>query len=225
MSTATYEKLASLATGAQAKVLALVGENKRVLELGCSSGYMSLAMFKAGCNVTGLDNDHKALDIARSRGVDARYADLNDPATALLTIEPGAFDVIVAADVLEHLVWPETTLSALKRYLASGGYIVASIPNVAHGALRLALLAGTWPVQSVGLLDETHLRFYTGDGIVRLFGDAGWSINAMYRIDRPLDMTEIPWPQSNPSFRAIADQLVKDPDALTYQYIVQATVG
>ena len=84
-------------------------------------------------------------------------------------------------DVLEHLKDPWAILGNIKENLKPDGYVVASIPNIAHGAIRLALLEGRFDYTSLGILDDTHLRFFTRESIFELFRKS-W---LLYRNRRP----------------------------------------
>ncbi len=86
------------------------------------------------------------------------------------------FDVVVAGDVLEHLPRPEDLLSALKPLLAPGGTLLVSLPNVANVTVRAALLAGRFPYADRGILDRTHLRFYTRASARGLLAAAGFQV-------------------------------------------------
>src|SRR5690606_18789217 len=112
-------------------------------------------------------------------------------------------------------------LTAVRALLRPGGYVVASIPNVAHGSVRLALLGGHFPYGEKGLLDRTHLRFYTRHTIEGLFANTGYAIRQLLRHEKALDASEIKFDKS-----AVPDEvyqsLVNDPDARTYQFIVAA---
>ena len=88
----------------------------------------------------------------------------------------GEYDVIVFADVLEHLRDPERVLRSLAPFLARGGRVLASIPNVAHWSIRWRLLAGRWQYQDRGILDRTHLRFFTRETALALFASAGLAV-------------------------------------------------
>lgn len=85
------------------------------------------------------------------------------------TFAAGSFDVVLFADVAEHRMDPGQALRDARRLLAPGGRVVASIPNCAHGDVRLMLLAGHFPCQRTGLLDSTHVRFLTRHTVPRLF--------------------------------------------------------
>jgi len=82
------------------------------------------------------------------------------------------FDVIIFGDVLEHVAWPENILNKFKNYLYDDGIIIASIPNVANIITRINLLFGNWNYQNSGILDNTHLRFFTKKTALELFKKA-----------------------------------------------------
>src|SRR5205814_3929808 len=98
----------------------------------------------------------------------------------------GAFDAIVCADVLEHLRDPRAALAALGRALADDGQVLVSIPNVAHLWMRLSLLAGRFEYAERGILDRTHLRFFTRRTLVTLLTDAGLRATRMTSTPVPL---------------------------------------
>lgn len=96
-----------------------------------------------------------------------------------------------SGDVLEHLKDPLAALRRSVRTLRADGYIVASIPNVAHGDVRIALLNGTFPYTDVGLLDRTHLQLFTLASVRQLFADACLRVDELRRVLRPLFQTEL----------------------------------
>ncbi len=131
------------------------------------------------------------------------------------------FDVIVFGDVLEQLKHRLLTLIRLKSFLRSEGYVIASIPNVAHGSVRLALMQGKFEYLPFGLLDETHLRFFTRESVEQLFDAAGLSITGLERTTRDILETEI-----KVNTEAIEDEILElvreAPEATTYQFVVKA---
>jgi SAM-dependent methyltransferase len=130
------------------------------------------------------------------------------------------FDAILFADVLEHLRDPAALLRRVRPLVREGGVVVASIPNVAHASVRLALLGGSFRYREQGLLDEGHLRFFTRDGIQDLFESSGYLITQWLRRRLELEETEIPVPREVPDeARAWA---TGDPEATTYQFVVCA---
>jgi SAM-dependent methyltransferase len=131
------------------------------------------------------------------------------------------FDVIVAADVLEHLKDPAAVLRAIKKRLRPGGYLVLSVPNVAHGSVRLALLQGRFDYTDLGLLDRTHLRFFTRQTIVELLRDAGFAVGHLECQELMIDRGEVSFDMNQLSSELL-DGLSKDVEARTYQFILVA---
>lgn len=197
---------------------------EKILELGCSSGYLSRFLKQdLGCSVVGVDIDRDALKEAAAFCDKAIVADLDDGAW-LEKIARDRFDTILCADVLEHLKNPAVLLASLKPFLNPNGRVLASIPNVAHAAIRLELLQGHFDYESLGLLDETHLHFYTLDGCVGMFmqagflcSDVGYSIHdiADEVIDSCLQAAGV-------SISNQGRQRLHAPDATAFQYIIEA---
>jgi SAM-dependent methyltransferase len=201
-------------------VVELVEPGSRVLEFGCASGYMSQVLRdRLGASVVGVELDAEAARLAathcdRVLVGDAEELDLE----AELGVE--RFDAVLFADVLEHLRDPAALLRRVRPFVAEGGVIVASIPNVAHASVRLALLGGSFRYREEGLLDQGHLRFFTREGIQDLFEGAGYLITQWLRRRLELDETEIAVPSGVPEeARAWA---TGDPEATTYQFVVCA---
>lgn len=163
-------------TQARPELVALVNPaGLRVLEVGCATGAMGAALLDQGAReVVGLDLFEPAVAEARQRLTAAHRVDLN--ALPDLPYPDGHFDLVTCADVLEHLVDPAAVLRHLRRWLADDGRLLVSIPNVRHESVVLPLLVnGEWAYQDFGILDRTHLRFYTRSGVLRLLEDAGFA--------------------------------------------------
>lgn len=203
-----------------ADVVRLVGDGKRVLELGPATGYMSHAFVGRGCRVIGIEIDPGMAE--RSAEFCERVI-VGDLDTLDLEAELGEerFDAIVAADVLEHLKDPLGALKRLRPFLDPDGAFVISIPNIAHGSVRLALLSGRFEYRELGLLDSTHLRFFTRETLEQLLDEAELGLAELHRHDLNLDASEVPFdPEAvSPEVRA---ELERDPDARTYQFVVKA---
>lgn len=202
-------------------VVRLVGAGKRVLELGPATGYMSKVFRDRDCSVVGVEVDPGMAESA------AQYCErviVGDIESLDFESEFGAdrFDVIVAADVLEHLKDPLTVLRNLASYLTPElGFFVVSLPNVAHGSVRLALLEGDFSYQRHGLLDKTHLRFFTRATIEKLFDDADLAIVEIDRRVLNIDASEVQFNRSSVSDDLLAF-MERDPDARTYQFVLRA---
>jgi SAM-dependent methyltransferase len=147
---------------------------KRVLDVGCAAGAMGAAMLSAGAaEVAGIEVHPPAAALARGRLTAVFGYDLE--AMPALPYPDGYFDVITLADVLEHLSDPAAALRHLRRWLADDGRIVCSLPNVRHESVLLPLLLqGRWDYADAGILDRTHLRFFTLESMLQLLRDAGF---------------------------------------------------
>ncbi len=150
-------------------IAARVADGARVLDAGAGEGAFAEELKARGCTVVALEVDPARAEAARARGLDVAVRNLE---TAGLD-DLGRFDIVVCADVLEHLVDPAAALQKLKGTLAPGGKIIASIPNVAFYGVRLRLLAGRFDYTETGILDRTHLRFFTRASARRLLEEAG----------------------------------------------------
>ena len=144
-----------------AKILRMVGRNKRVLELGMASGHMSRVMKEQlGCTVVGveIDQDEAAKGAPYCERV---IADDIEQINLEAVLGGDRFDVILCADVLEHLRDPWETLGKVGRFLAPDGKLVISVPNAGFNGLLAELCNGKFSYRKRGLLDGTHLRFFT----------------------------------------------------------------
>jgi 2-polyprenyl-3-methyl-5-hydroxy-6-metoxy-1,4-benzoquinol methylase len=201
-------------------VLELVEPGARVLEFGCASGYMSQALQdRRGATVVGVELDAEAAQLAAAH---AERVLVGDAEELDLEAELGGerFDAIVFADVLEHLRDPAALLRRVRPLVADNGVVIASIPNVAHASVRLALLGGSFRYRNQGLLDQTHLRFFTREGVQDLFESSGFVITQWQRRRLEVEETEIPVPRGIPD--SARTWVTGDPEATTYQFVVCA---
>lgn len=197
----------------------LVGSGRRVLDIGCAAGDMARILQAQGNTVVGVEIDPEAADLARAACERVIVADLDT--LELDQIGGELFDVILAGDVLEHLKDPTAVLARLRQALAADGYVVATIPNVAHASVRLALLQGTFPYAELGLLDRTHLRFFTLSTVREMFADAGLAIVDLHHLYKPIEHAEVPFdPERVPA--VVMDALQNDQQATIYQFVVVA---
>ncbi len=208
---------------AHAKVASFVGSDKRVADIGCGPGNIARLLQERACSVVGLDANAEALAAAAPYCVRTVLANL-DRESLSDVLRGERFDVIVFADVLEHLRNPKQTLLQSKALLRSGGNVVASIPNIAHGAIRLSLLLGTFEYQPLGILDETHLRWFTRATVVRLFRECGFAIEALERTALPVfsDSSLIPRVNEADFPATLASAIELADEAETLQFIVKA---
>jgi 2-polyprenyl-3-methyl-5-hydroxy-6-metoxy-1,4-benzoquinol methylase len=146
----------------------------RILDVGTASGYIGRELRHLGfTNLVGVDRDVDCAAVARSNYHEFIVRDVEQQP---LGDEIGDFDVVICADVLEHIVDPLTQLRHLARRLKPAGMAVVSLPNVANWTVRLTLLAGRFPYADRGILDRTHLRFFTRRSARQLIEKAGFAI-------------------------------------------------
>ena len=151
----------------------MIPSGARVLDVGCGTGSVSRLIIDAcQCTVFGIEPDADRAAAASANGIEVVGAQLTEE----LIPQLGLFDVVLFADVLEHLVDPFETLRLAQKFLRVGGAIVASLPNVAHWTVRLNLLRGRFDYQPVGIMDATHLRWFTLRSLHRLFTQADYRI-------------------------------------------------
>lgn len=169
---------------ARPELLPLVPKNaKRILELGCGEGAFARTMLAAspGTEYWGVEADRSAA----VRAMPALHKVLDLPAEQALTRLPDEhFDLLICNDVLEHLVDPGAVLAALRSKLTAQGRLFLSIPNVRFLPVLLELLwKKDWQYQDAGVLDRTHLRFYTEKSLRRLVEQAGYRIERLEGIN------------------------------------------
>ncbi len=192
----------------------------RVLDLGCGPGLLGryLAECKQ-CQVDGVELYAPAAELARSY---LRMVWNKDLQGSLDFLENAEYDVIVCADVLEHLVDPAHLLRQLPRLLSPAGQILISVPNIAHQGVLLELMAGDFRYGLEGLLDSTHLRFFTGRSFLRLLDENGLQGTIVDRVIVDVQETEFRDRLPEAASRPLLDEMMDWPEASTYQYIMRA---
>ncbi len=148
-----------------------------ILDVGCGYATTSQHLQQLGNRVTGIESSPEAVAKARQRLNEVIAADLRDREQVGAQIGDRRFDAIIFADVLEHLDWPAPVLKSYLPYLAPGGTVIVSLPNVGNWSSRLGLLAGRFEYADTGVLDRTHLRFFTKSSARRLVEQAGLRIS------------------------------------------------
>jgi 2-polyprenyl-3-methyl-5-hydroxy-6-metoxy-1,4-benzoquinol methylase len=207
-------------SSSHALIIELLGLDKRVLDVGCATGNLAEVLAGRGCRVTGIEIDPEAARQAEKHCERVIVGDVESLDLGA-ELDEADFDVIVFGDVLEHLKDPLQTLRRFKPFLQTEGYVIASIPNIAHGSVRLALMQGRFRYRSLGLLDDTHLRFFTRETVEQLFKDAGFLIADLRRTTRGVFDTEIEIDREQlpPEVLRLVEE---DPEASTYQFVLSA---
>ncbi len=146
----------------------------RILDVGCAEGVLGHSLLQRGAReVVGIELNKEAAARARTRLTRVVEADAE---SAELPLSLGQFDCIIFADVLEHMRDPHAALARYRACLRPGAVVVASIPNVRHCSILHMLAEGRWEYQPQGIMDRTHLRFFTLAEIRKMFNDVGFRI-------------------------------------------------
>lgn len=154
----------------------------RVLDVGCGHGNMAKRLkSERDIEVIGIEKEGRAVNTAKDNVDKLIIGDVED---LKLPFEQGYFDCIVYGDILEHLKEPWKVLKKHTYFLRKGGYCMASIPNISHYSVIKGLMNNKWEYTASGIMDETHLRFFTLEGIRRMFKDAGYAIEEEKRYIR-----------------------------------------
>lgn len=198
--------------------LRLVGSDQRVLEIGCWAGHVTRHLAAAGNLVVGVELDAGAAAEARQFAERVHVVDLD--VTPLTSIEHERFDVILLGDVLEHFRDPAAVLRDLLQLLEPAGRLVISVPNVAHVDVRLHLLEGRWEYQPDGLLDRTHLRWFTRAGLRALLDEVGFVATRLDPVRQGRGASLLPISEVHSA--GVIRFAEADPDAHVYQFVVEA---
>ena len=207
---------------APARVVRMVGDSKQVLEIGAGPGSITRHLKGAGgCEVTALELDADAIKILKPFCRKVVQANLNDPDWPSTLDGEGPFEVVVAADVLEHVYDPWITLQKFKGFLKDDGYIVISLPHVGHNAIIACLLGENFEYRDWGLLDRTHIRFFGIRNIESLFEQSGLKIVEAQFVLVPPEESEFAgaWQNLSPQMRS---QLAENRFGDVYQVVVKA---
>jgi O-antigen biosynthesis protein len=205
------------------KMLSLIGNNKRVVDFGCATGYFAHLLAQQQCVVTGIEINPEAAKAAEQYCQEVIVADLDFVSVKEILAEH-QFDVAIFGDVLEHLRNPWKVLRDTKQILKEDGYVVASIPNIAHGAIRLALLQGRFEYTELGILDNTHLRFFTRKTVEDFLENSGYLLTDIERTKLPF-LTKnhlVPEININDFDREMIKKMQQDEDIDTLQFVVKA---
>jgi 2-polyprenyl-3-methyl-5-hydroxy-6-metoxy-1,4-benzoquinol methylase len=151
------------------------GETPMVLDVGCGRGALAEAIRGRGYAVWGIEENPAACEVARVRTDRAIECNLNQIEQVKAEIGGERFDIVVFSDVLEHVYDPFSVLKGYQSVLKPGGRVLISVPNVAVWTNRLALMAGRFDYRATGVMDRTHIRFFTFKTASELVEAAGFT--------------------------------------------------
>lgn len=187
-----------------------------VLDAGCSGGAIARMLVAQGSVVDGIESDEVAAAEAKRH---CRKVLVGDLETMQIDLPPESYDMVVMADVMEHLREPVTSLARLRPLLGRHGRLLVSTPNIANWSMRALHLAGRWDYRERGIMDRTHLRFFTRRTVRETIEAAGYEIVAM-------DVTcPLPVLRREP-FNGVAHWMALHwQNLLAYQFIVLARLA
>jgi 2-polyprenyl-3-methyl-5-hydroxy-6-metoxy-1,4-benzoquinol methylase len=200
--------------GGHEKLLAQFDGGGRVLDVGCSSGYLSERLVQRGSTVVGIELDEHAAAQAERFCESVVTGDVEEME---LPFEPASFDVVMCADLIEHLRDPGAFLARVRPLLRPGGRLVLTTPNVANWTIRLSLLLGRFDYTERGILDRTHTHLFTRRSLIRCLEGAGYRVESF-------DFT-VPVPGiGTPRVEAVAHAIGRlRPSLFAFQFVVAAT--
>ena len=198
-----------------------------MLDVGCATGYFGRRLIEErGCRVIGIEADAHAAEEARAVCERVYTGDLNDR-DFLEKIEERT-DIVFFGDVIEHLPDPAIVLEGAHRWLNPGGQLICSVPNVAYWKIRYELMRGRFDYHEIGILDRTHLRFYTRRSFVQLLNETSYDVERVKPIcsdPKPLSFRSV-----DPGLRTSTSFLVKFllrsfPGLMATQFLYSARSG
>jgi methionine biosynthesis protein MetW len=169
-----------------------VPKGARVLDIGAGTGTLAVKLRdERDATVVCVEPDVDRAVLARERGLIVHTTDLDTFAES----RPESFDVAILADVIEHLSYPATVLSTAHRLLKPSGHLLVSVPNAAHWTIRWSLLRGRFDYETTGLMDATHLRWFTLASLRRLLEGCGFAVESSVGTlgDWHSAYTKFPW--------------------------------
>lgn len=199
------------------------GAGRRVLDVGCADGFLAQRLAERGWEVTGLERNPDLAQRARRFCEQVIVADLNRQVPAV----PGLYDAIVFGDVLEHCAEPDAVFRQICRALAPEGQVVVSAPNIAHLSVRWMLLTGRFEYADRGILDRTHLRFFTRKSLRHFLEQNGVCRTEWVPVPAPVELV-VPerwhgvWLRGLQRVHAAAARCW--PGGLAYQFVVKGSL-
>jgi 2-polyprenyl-3-methyl-5-hydroxy-6-metoxy-1,4-benzoquinol methylase len=196
------------------------GKGKRVLDVGCASGYLAEILAQRGFEVVGLERPG-GYGSNFPESVELVEVDLDSGVPPLR----GRFSYVICGDILEHLRNPERMLNQLAKVLEPDGMLIASLPNSGNLYFRLMILGGEFPQKDRGLFDRTHVHFYMWKGWRELFESAGFELRQTKVTGVPVGLAFPEW-DGSAIMRAL-EWLVYSlarlrPPLFAYQFVVTA---
>ena len=192
----------------------------RILDVGCGPGWLAQALTAAGHTVVGIDMEEA--DGVHERMSRFLRADLSEGIPAEVG---GDFDLVLAADIIEHLADPARLLADMAARVRPTGSVIASVPNISHWYPRGRIAAGRFDYDQRGVLDATHLRFFTRKRFLRVAEEAGLERVGHQHTGLPLDALGLSHSRAVTATVGRADRLLVKvwPTMFAYQFVYELT--
>lgn len=200
-----------------------VAGDSYVLDVGCAGGELAKILHQnKNAQIVGMEYDNEAVKLCRKNGAfeGVIKIDLNKLKAKDFPIFKNHFDYIILGDVLEHLYNPSEVMQELLCFLKDDGYFLLSIPNIAHASIKANLLLNDWNYTELGILDKTHIRFFTADSIINFLGEHRLLITELVTTKLYIDGYQKHKVDELPA--EIFDFIVKDAHSHVFQYVLKA---
>jgi SAM-dependent methyltransferase len=197
-----------------------IRDGAKVLDVGCACGDLGVYLKNnRGCEIHGFEYNPESIKIAEETNAYVRIhqTDLNSFSPETFNYQ-SSFDVIVICDVLEHLLDPLTVLQKLKTFLKKDGFLLMSIPNVTHASIKILLLSNKIHYRRNGLLDETHLHFFTWRSIYDLLDRATLNVCAVDIVPCGAFTGDI---QGYITNKRVLTHILDDDESYVFQYVLK----
>lgn len=204
------------------KAAEMIQSGMTVLDVGCACGDFGVYLKRnLECTVHGFEYDSGSVAIAMSSGAyqSVHQVDLNALNSDLQVMYAGSFDCVVALDVLEHLLDPSEAIKMLATLIKPTGFLVISLPNISFCDVKLNLIRNTFDYSDTGILDRTHLRFFTHKSIAQMMTRANLFVQ-----DCQPKVSDISSSTKGISWGGVR-QISRDPHSFVYQYVMKVEIG
>jgi 2-polyprenyl-3-methyl-5-hydroxy-6-metoxy-1,4-benzoquinol methylase len=198
-----------------------------ILDIGCACGDFGMAVLEneIKAEIWGLEYDIDSVNYSKSLDIykDIYQTDLNNFLEEKYKNFVGYFDYIFFGDVLEHILYPEQIVKKFKSFLKKEGKIIISIPNISHASIKANILLNNFDYTEAGILDETHIKFFTYKTFVKFLTDAGLKIEKF----KPTFFGPLGTQKNDPYQQlpfAIKTFISQDPHSFVIQYVVECSV-
>jgi 2-polyprenyl-3-methyl-5-hydroxy-6-metoxy-1,4-benzoquinol methylase len=196
------------------------GHGRALLDVGCARGELASRFADLGWVVTGIEPDLEDAEAARRHGISVLQLPLNEALEQL----PAHYSAVVLADVLEHVADPWQQLAAVVEHCRPDARVIVSLPNIAHLVPRLRLLGGGFEYEDRGIMDRTHLRFFTQRTALDLVTCAGLVVESVTFTPTPVELV-FPGLESQRGGRALLSLNARLasvlPRLLAYQFVME----